>query len=64
MMLYVARRRVAEEPISKLAMWSRRLALFAFAVVLLVIVIVNLGFLDPLPAIASSVLSSPQAPRT
>jgi len=52
-MLYVARRRVAEEPVSKLAMWSRRLALFAVAVVLLVIVIVNLGFLDPLPAIAT-----------
>ena len=52
-MLYVARRRVAEEPVSKLAIWSRRLALFAFAVVLLVIVIVNLGFLEPVPAIAS-----------
>jgi uncharacterized protein (DUF1499 family) len=52
-MLYVARRRVADEPISKLAMWSRRLALFAIAVVLLVIVIVNLGFLEPVPAIAS-----------
>jgi len=52
-MLYVARRRVADEPISKLAIWSRRLALFAIAVVLLVVVIVNLGFLDPVPAIAS-----------
>jgi len=52
-MLYVARRRVAEEPVSKLAVWSRRLALFAIAVVLLVVVIVNLGFLDPVPAIAS-----------
>ena len=52
-MLYVARRRVAEEPVSKLAIWSRRLALFAIAVVLLVIVFVNLGFLDPVPAIAS-----------
>ena len=52
-MLYVARRRVAEEPVSKLAMWSRRLALFAVAVVLLVIVIVNLGFLEPVPAIAT-----------
>jgi hypothetical protein len=52
-MLYVARRRVADEPVSKLATWSRRLALFAIAVVLLVIVIVNLGFLDPVPAIAS-----------
>jgi uncharacterized protein (DUF1499 family) len=52
-MLYVARRRVADEPVSKLAIWSRRLALFAIAVVLLVVVIVNLGFLDPVPAIAS-----------
>jgi uncharacterized protein (DUF1499 family) len=52
-MLYVARRRVADEPVSKLATWSRRLALFAIAVVLLVVVIVNLGFLDPVPAIAS-----------
>jgi uncharacterized protein (DUF1499 family) len=52
-MLYIARRRLAEEPVSKLAIWSRRLALFAIAVVLLVVVIVNLGFLDPVPAIAS-----------
>jgi len=52
-MLYVARRRVAEEPVSKLAYWSRRFALFGIAVVLLVIVIANLGFLDPLPAIAT-----------
>jgi uncharacterized protein (DUF1499 family) len=52
-MLYIARRRLAEEPVSKLAIWSRRLALFAIAVVLLVIVIVNLGFLDPVPAITS-----------
>ena len=52
-MLYVARRRVAEEPVSKLATWSRRLALFAVAVVLLVVVIVNLGFLEPVPAIAT-----------
>ena len=28
-MLYVARRRVAEEPISRLAIWSRRIALFS-----------------------------------
>jgi len=52
-MLYVARRRVAEEPVSKLTTWSRRLALFAVAVVLLVIVIFNLGFLEPVPAIAT-----------
>src|SRR5262249_61144529 len=52
-MLYVARRRVAEEPVSKVAIWSRRFALFGIAVVLLVIVIANLGFLDPLPAIAT-----------
>jgi uncharacterized protein (DUF1499 family) len=52
-MLYVARRRLAEEPVSKLAVWSRGFALFAIAVVLLVIVIVNLGFLDPVPAIAT-----------
>jgi uncharacterized protein (DUF1499 family) len=52
-MLYVARRRLADEPVSKLATWSRRLALFAVAVVLLVIVIVNLGFLEPVPAIAT-----------
>ncbi|HEV2956082.1 MAG TPA: DUF1499 domain-containing protein [Xanthobacteraceae bacterium] len=52
-MLYVARRRVAEEPVSKLATWSRRLALFAIAVVLLVIVIAHLDFLDPVPAVAT-----------
>jgi uncharacterized protein (DUF1499 family) len=52
-MLYVARRRVADEPVSKLAIWSRRLALFAVAVVLLVVVIVNVGFLEPVPAIAA-----------
>jgi uncharacterized protein (DUF1499 family) len=52
-MLYVARRRIPDEPVTKLAVWSRRFAFFAIAVVLLAIVIVNLGFLDPVPAIAT-----------
>lgn len=52
-MLYVVRRRFPDEPMSRLAMWSRRLAVFAIAVALLAIVIANLGFLEPVPAVAT-----------
>src|SRR5438309_7761649 len=52
-MLYVNRRRMAEEPISRLAIWSRRVGLFAIAVMVLAIIIVNLGLLDAVSAIAT-----------
>jgi uncharacterized protein (DUF1499 family) len=49
----MARRRFAEEPISRLAIWSRRLALFSLAVVLLAIVISRSGLLDVVPVLAT-----------
>jgi len=47
------RRRIAEEPISRLAVWARRLALFALAVALLAIVVVRLDFIEILPGLAT-----------
>src|SRR5262245_40477078 len=52
-MAYVARRRFPDEPLSRLAIWSRRVAVFAIAVVLLVVIIAKLGFLETLPALAT-----------
>jgi uncharacterized protein (DUF1499 family) len=47
------RRRIAEEPISRLALWARRLALFALAVALLAIIVVRLDFIEILPGLAT-----------
>lgn len=47
------RRRLAREPVSKLALWSRRIGLFAVAVMLLAIVVVRGGFFEILPALAT-----------
>ncbi|MDC7789701.1 DUF1499 domain-containing protein [Rhodoplanes sp. TEM] len=49
----MARRRLAEEPLSRFAAWSRRLALFSLAVVLLAIVIARADLLDTLPVLAT-----------
>jgi uncharacterized protein (DUF1499 family) len=49
----MARRRIAEEPLSRLALWARRLALFALAVALLAIVVVRLDFIEILPGLAT-----------
>ncbi len=49
----MALRRLPDEPMSRLALWARRTALFAIPVVLLAIVIVRSGFLEIIPAIAA-----------
>jgi len=47
------RPRLYEEPISRLAIWSRRLAVFSIPVVLLAIMIVRSGLLEIVPALAT-----------
>lgn len=49
----MARRRLPEEPLSRFALWSRRLVLFSLAVVLLAIVIARAGLLDTLPVLVT-----------
>ncbi len=49
----MARRRLPEEPISKTAIWARRTALFAVAVMLLAVVVIRSGFFEILPALAT-----------
>ena len=51
--LSMARRRISEDPTSRLAMWARRLALFALAVALLAIVVVQSGFVEPVPGLVT-----------
>src|SRR5215831_13730611 len=47
------RRRISEEPISRLAIWARRLALFALAVALLAILVLRLDFIEIVPGLAT-----------
>ncbi|MGZ8387509.1 MAG: DUF1499 domain-containing protein [Rhodoplanes sp.] len=49
----MARRRIAEEPVSRLAAWARRVGLFSLAVVLLAVVIGRSGLLDIIPALVT-----------
>jgi hypothetical protein len=49
----MVRRRVVEEPISRLAVWSLRLALFALAATFVAIIIVRSGALDVVPALST-----------
>jgi uncharacterized protein (DUF1499 family) len=49
------RRRVFEQPTSRLAIWARRIALFSLAATVIGIIIVRSGALDILPAIATLV---------
>jgi uncharacterized protein (DUF1499 family) len=49
----MARRRIAEEPVSRLAIWARRCALFSLAATVLSILIVRSGILEPIPALAT-----------
>ncbi len=51
----MARRRIAEEPMSKTAIWARRLALFALVASILSIIIVRSGLLEIKPALATFV---------
>jgi len=47
------RSRLPEEPLSRLAIWSRRVAVFSIPVVLLAIAIVRSGLLELVPALAT-----------
>jgi uncharacterized protein (DUF1499 family) len=49
----MARRRIVEEPTSRLAIWSRRCALFSLAATVLAILIVRSGILELVPALAT-----------
>ena len=49
----MARRRLPDEPISKLAIWARRLALFSVVATLMAIVIVRAGVIDALPGMVT-----------
>jgi len=47
------RRRPAEQPVSRLAVWSRRVALFSLAATFIAIIIVRSGALDIVPALST-----------
>jgi uncharacterized protein (DUF1499 family) len=49
----MVRRRIAEQPTSRLAIWAQRLALFSLAATLIAIVIVRSGALDIVPALST-----------
>lgn len=49
----MARRRIAEEPPSRLAIWARRCALFSLAATLIAILIMRAGLLEIEPALAT-----------
>src|SRR6202453_3085961 len=49
----MARRRLAEQPTSRLAIWARRLALFSLAATFVAVVIVRSGALDIVPALST-----------
>jgi uncharacterized protein (DUF1499 family) len=49
----MARRRIAEQPPSRLAIWSRRLALFALAATFIAIIVVRSGALEIVPALST-----------
>ena len=49
----MVRRRIAEQPVSRLAIWARRIALFSLIAALLAIIIVRSGALDIVPALST-----------
>jgi uncharacterized protein (DUF1499 family) len=49
----MARRRIADEPTSRLAIWARRCALFSLAATVLAILIMRSGILEIVPALAT-----------
>lgn len=49
----MARRRLPDEPFSKLAIWARRFALFAVVAALLAIIIVRSGIIEVLPGLVT-----------
>jgi uncharacterized protein (DUF1499 family) len=49
----MARRRISEQPTSRLAIWARRIALFSLAATLIAVIIVRSGALDIVPALST-----------
>ncbi len=49
----MARRRISEQPTSRLAIWARRIALFSLAATLIAIIIVRSGALEIVPALST-----------
>src|ERR1700683_3985547 len=49
----MVRRRILEEPVSRLAIWSRRVALFSLVATLIGVIIVRSGALDVVPAVST-----------
>jgi uncharacterized protein (DUF1499 family) len=49
----MARRRISEQPTSRLAIWSRRVALFSFAATLIAVIVVRSGALEIVPALST-----------
>ncbi len=49
----MVRRRIVEEPVSRLAIWSRRVALFSLVAALIGIIIVRSGALEVVPAVST-----------
>jgi len=49
----MARRRVFEQPTSRLAIWARRIALFSLAATFIAVIIVRSGALDIVPALST-----------
>jgi hypothetical protein len=49
----MVRRRVVEDPVSRLAIWSRRVALFSLLATLIGVIIVRSGALDVVPAVST-----------
>jgi hypothetical protein len=47
------RRRITEDPVSRLAIWARRVALFSLVTTLVAIIIVRSGALDIVPALST-----------
>jgi uncharacterized protein (DUF1499 family) len=51
--LSMVRRRLLEEPVSRLAVWARRFALFSIVVSVMSVVVVHSGYLEFTPAMAT-----------
>ena len=49
----MVRRRIVEEPVSRLAIWSRRVALFSLVTTFIGVIIVRSGALDVVPAVST-----------
>jgi hypothetical protein len=49
----MVRRRIAEDPVSRLAIWSRRIALFSLVATFIAIIVVRSGALDIVPALST-----------